>query len=136
MSRRTEKIARSLQVNLAELINYRLNDPRIEGIVTVSSVEVSADLGHATVRVTALDASDAHMRTVVRALQHASGRLRAMLSERVEMRLVPRLDFHVDEQAIKARRTLEIIAEVNRQSGQDGAGPGGVQGEGPPGEGS
>lgn len=119
MSRRTQKIARSIQVNLAELINYHLNDPRITGILTITSVDVSPDLSRADVRVTALNASDAQMRNMMRALEHASGRLRAMLCERVQMRSVPRLQFHIDVHAMKTRQTLEIIARVNRDRGGD-----------------
>ncbi|MDD4889038.1 MAG: 30S ribosome-binding factor RbfA [Phycisphaerae bacterium] len=112
MSRRTDKIARCIQVNLAELINYHLNDPRIVGIITVSEVTISPDLTHARVRVTALNADDARMRTLVRALQSAAGKLRALLADRVEMRTVPQLSFDVDVHAIKTRETLEAIARA------------------------
>jgi ribosome-binding factor A len=116
MSRRTDRIARLIQVHLAELINYRLNDPRVEAMVTVSTVDVSPDLSHARVRVTAMNAADAKMRTIARALNHAAGKLRSMLGERIEMRNVPSLDFFVDEHAIRARRTLEAIARAMRDT--------------------
>ncbi len=112
MSRRTDRIARSIQVHLADLINYRLSDPRIDRMVTISRVEVSPDLSLARVRITALDAADAQMRTLLGALQHASGRLRALLGERMDLRAVPRLDFAVDEQAIRTRQTLQAIHEA------------------------
>ncbi len=121
MSRRTDRLARSLQVHLAELINYHLNDPRVGGLVTVSAVELSADLGRAWVRVTALNATEAQLRTLVAGLQHASGRLRAMLGERLTMRVLPRLDFGIDEQAIRARRLLAEIDRVTRGTLKDPA---------------
>lgn len=99
-------------MNLAELINYHMNDPRIEGMVTVSEVVVSDDLANATVGITALQADDARLRTLVRALQSAAGKLRSMLGDRVEMRVLPQLRFRVDEHAIRTRETLEAIARA------------------------
>jgi ribosome-binding factor A len=80
-----------------------VKDPRVTGIVTVSSVDVSPDLGHARVYVTVLE-SDAPEVTVA-ALNHATGFLRGRLGGRLELRGVPRLVFEYDE-------TLDRVARV------------------------
>ena len=115
MSRRTDKVARSIQVNLAELINYHLNDPRVEGIITVTSVTVSDDLNFARAGITALNADPANLRNLVRALTAAAPKLRRLLTDRIDMRRVPELRFHIDEQALHTRRTLEAIAQAMTQ---------------------
>ena len=115
MTRRTEKVARTIQVQLAELINFRLADPRIDHPVTVTGVDVSHDLRQAVVKVTAIGATDAQLRTLLRALRHASGRLGHLLGQRLASRSVPRLDIRLDEQAIRTRQTLEAISEAMKQ---------------------
>ena len=115
MSRRTDKIARSLQVHLAELINYHLNDPRVELMVTVTEVEVSPDLTHARAMLTALNTTEGQLSALLAALKHASGRLRGMLADRIDMRSIPQLDFRIDVQAIRARETLKAIELANRE---------------------
>lgn len=115
MSRRNEKIARVLQVNLAELINYRLSDPRVELMVNVTRVDVAPDGSRARVWVTAINATDTQMKLLVEALSHAAVRLRTMLNDRVEMRHIPHLDFRGDEQARKAQETLRLIGQAMRE---------------------
>jgi ribosome-binding factor A len=54
MSSRVQRVADQIQRELAMLIQMEVNDPRI-GMVSVTSVSVSRDLGHANVYVTVLN---------------------------------------------------------------------------------
>ena len=47
-------MADSVQRELSELIRQELKDPRLGGLVTISAVKVSADLGYAEVYVTVM----------------------------------------------------------------------------------
>ncbi len=109
MSRRTEKVARLIQVNLGELINYHLSDPRVDRMVNVTRVDVSPDLKQAWAFVTIVDDSDAVVRKVMRGLEQAAGKLRRLLGDRLDTRVLPRLDIRLDEGAMTARRTLDAI---------------------------
>ena len=51
---RTDRVADLVHRNLAHLIQQEFKDPRI-GMVTISSVQISADLKHAKVYVTVLE---------------------------------------------------------------------------------
>jgi ribosome-binding factor A len=83
-----------LQRELSELIRESLSDPRI-GLMTVTGVSVSPDMRNARVLVSSFNA-DAQLTDAVKALNGASGRLRALLAKRLKLRAVPMLRFAPD----------------------------------------
>lgn len=100
---RLKRMADSVQRELSELIRQELKDPRLGGLVTISGVKVSPDLGYADVYVTVMgrELSDyqnevAHRETLD-ILNKASGFLRQELSRRIKTRITPRLRFHYDK---------------------------------------
>ena len=50
---RTQRIGDQMQRELAELIRREVKDPRV-GLVTITAVDVSRDLGHAKVFITVM----------------------------------------------------------------------------------
>ncbi len=99
-----------MQRELAELIHNELKDPRV-GMVTVSAVEVSRDLGHAKVFVTRF-APPEQVAESVAALTHAAGFLRKMLGSRMKLRSVPQLHFVHDESIERGGRLSALIDEA------------------------
>ena len=107
---RTQRVADYLQRELALLIQHEVRDPRI-GMVSITGVDVSRDLGHAKVYYTALDSNssdDASEST--EALNRASGFLRSQLSKDSNMRTVPNLRFYFDG-SVGRGRNLEYLIQ-------------------------
>lgn len=106
---RTQRVADYLQRELALLIQHEVRDPRI-GMVSITGVDVSRDLGHAKVYYTALDSNssdDASEST--EALNRASGFLRSQLSKDSNMRTVPNLRFYFDGSVGRGRNLEDLI---------------------------
>jgi ribosome-binding factor A len=95
------RIADQIQRDLAELIR-ELKDPRI-GMVTINSVDISADYAHAKVFFSLLVGDPQECEE---ALNEAAGYLRNGLFKRLQIHTVPTLHFHFD-------RTTERAAELN-----------------------
>ena len=100
---RLKRMADTVQRELSELIHLELKDPRLGGLVTISAVKVSPDLGYADVYVTVMgreleddQSEDAHQESL-EVLNKASGFLRQELSRRIKTRITPRLRFHYDK---------------------------------------
>ncbi len=91
---RTKRVAAQVQRELAQLIQFEVNDPRI-GLVTVSGVEISKDLAYAKVYVTALN-DDHNVEEVLQGLNSAAGFMRRELGKRIKLRLTPELSFLYD----------------------------------------
>ncbi|MDO4699710.1 MAG: ribosome-binding factor A [Moraxella sp.] len=125
MSQRLQRLADQIQRTLAVLIRDEINDPRLTGFVTISSVKVSPDLGYADVYVTILEPSqdggmnkDSHIESV-HVLKNAAGFLRTQLSQVMKTRTTPRLRFHYDEITARANHMMALIQTANQKSQTD-----------------
>jgi ribosome-binding factor A len=125
---RTQRVADYLQRELGTLIQHQVRDPRV-GMVSITGVDVSRDLGHAKVYYTVMssdsgdDASESN-----EALNKAAGFLRSQLSRDSNMRTVPQLRFIFDTSVGRGRDLEDLIrraADADRELGlrdDDGAG--------------
>ncbi|WP_230658714.1 ribosome-binding factor A [Psychrobacter sp. I-STPA10] len=115
MNQRMQRLADQIQRDLAVLIRDDLNDPRLTGFVTISSVKVSSDLGYADIYVTIMepelndDMNKYSHEQSLKVLNNAAGFLRTELSHRLKTRTTPRLRFHYDEVTAKGNYMMELI---------------------------
>lgn len=129
--KRTDRVADQLQQELAVLIQREIKDPRL-GMVTVSGVTVSRDLGYADVYVTLLGDDDAErIKENLAVLKRAGGFLRSQIARRIKLRHVPELRFHFDESVVRGHQLSSLIdaaVETDRaRHGGDGDGEPGSQ---------
>ncbi|MFD2191981.1 30S ribosome-binding factor RbfA [Pistricoccus aurantiacus] len=110
--KRTDRVADQLQQELAVLIQREVKDPRL-GMITVSGVTVSRDLGYADVFITLLGDNDAErVAENLKVLRHAAGFLRSQIARRVKLRHVPELRFHYDESVVRGQQLSALIDEA------------------------
>jgi ribosome-binding factor A len=108
---------RSLRVNevvreaLADELE-RMSDPRL-AMVTITGVDVSPDLRHATVWYSALGRHDEDLDN---ALQSAAAHLRAVLGREVRLKYLPRLHFRHDPAIETGQRVEEIIRGLHTET--------------------
>ena len=117
---RTQRVADYLQRELAQLIQHEVRDPRV-GMVSITGVDVSRDLGHARVYYTALGSeSSDDARESTEALNRAAGFLRSQLSRDSSMRSVPQLRFYFDDSVGQGRHMEDLLrkaADADRDLG-------------------
>lgn len=89
-----------------------LKDPRI-GFVTVTGVETSADLRHATVYVSVLG-SERTRRATLAGLEAAHGVLQARLARELRLKRTPQLAFAYDRSVEEGVRMSKLIDELAR----------------------
>ena len=132
--KRTDRVADQLQKELAVLIQREIKDPRL-GMVTVSGVEVSRDLGYADVHVTLLgEDTPEQIKENLKVLKQAAGFLRSQIAKRIKLRHVPELRFHYDESVVRGQRLSSLIQDAvasdrSRQGDEDGDASGDESGE-------
>ncbi len=125
--KRTDRVGDQLQKELAVLIQREVKDPRL-GMVTVSGVTVSRDLGYADVYVTLLgEDSPERIKENLKVLKQAAGFLRSQIARRIKLRHVPELRFHYDESVVRGQRLSSLIDEAvssdRARHGDDEHGP-------------
>lgn len=106
---RAERLSGQFRRELAQLIQAEVKDPAV-GFVSVSDVEVSRDLGHATVWVTVFDPERAE--ASLKALKRASGFLRKRLGQELRVRVVPELHFRHDASVETGQKMDRLISEA------------------------
>ncbi|WP_409523760.1 30S ribosome-binding factor RbfA [Nitrincola sp. MINF-07-Sa-05] len=116
--KRTDRIADQIQRDLAMLLQREIKDPRL-GMVTISYVKVSKDLGYSDIYLTVLPLGDQDESEVVSesvaVLNNAAGFLRKELSRSIKLRVMPQLRFHFDESVDRGRRLHSLIEKAYRQ---------------------
>jgi ribosome-binding factor A len=80
-------------------------------MVTLTDVEVSADLAHAKVFYTTMVEGDARVETA-KGLKRAAGFLRSALGSRLQVHNIPELHFQFDESVERGSRLTRLIDDA------------------------
>lgn len=108
--RRAERLSESLREEIAEVVGFELDDPRVE-MVTVTEVAVAADLRDAKVYVL-VDGSEDEIRAALKALHHAAPFIRQQVAMNLSLRFAPHLHFVRDSAEENASRVSAILSDM------------------------
>jgi len=111
--RRPEKFAEALREEIAEVVGFELNDPRVTS-VTVTEVVVSSDLRDAKVYAFILG-TDAEVSDALKTLRNASAFVRQQVAMNLNLRHAPHLHFVRDTAEENASRIGEILEDLDRR---------------------
>jgi ribosome-binding factor A len=109
-ARRSQKVAEAIREVVSMAILTELKDPRVKD-VTVTYVEVSADLRHAKVHVSVMG-DETKQELSLRGLQSAAGFLQSKIARELEMRYTPKLTFMLDQGVKRSIEIAQILREV------------------------
>jgi ribosome-binding factor A len=113
-SRRPEQVAESIRATVTEaLLRGDVRDPRV-GLVTVSAVEVTRDLSHATIRVVPHGTTE-EKEAAVEGLQSAAGFLLHKVAQTLTTRIVPELHFKLDRGFEYAQQIDKLLNEIKHE---------------------
>ncbi len=108
--RRAARFSEALRIELEELINYELKDPRLSPI-TITEVTISPDAKKALVRLI-IEGEEA---PTIAALENAKAFLRSQITDRIDIFRVPDLHF---EAAVSSKltgdRAQNILKRIKR----------------------
>ncbi len=110
MTRRLGRVNANLRQEISAILANEVKDPRVEGMVSVTAVDVSPDMRRARVYVSVYGAADD--RPVIRALASAAGFVGRRLGDRLRSRSVPQLQFRLDRSIARGAEISDAIARV------------------------
>ena len=114
---RPDRVGDQIRQELSELLaRGDDHDPGI-GFITVTRVQVTADLQLARVYYTTLGDQDAR-RDTAKALQRATPFFRRHVGGRLQLRRVPELEFRFDESVGHQDRIEQILRDLHEQQAQ------------------
>jgi ribosome-binding factor A len=91
--KRSQRVSDLIREEIADIIMYRLKDPRI-GFVTVTGVDMTADLKLAKVFVSILKEEDREISLEI--LNSSITFIRSLLAKRLRMKYIPAVEFRLD----------------------------------------
>jgi ribosome-binding factor A len=109
--KRSQRVSDLLRKEIADIIMYKLKDPRI-GFITVTGVDVTDDIKIARIYVSIL--KDEERKTTIEILNSAKSFIRSELSKRLRMKFIPSIEFRLDtsiEYGDKIERLLKEAGE-------------------------
>jgi len=112
---RDERFESILERALRDRIARGLNDPRVQGLVSVVGVDLSPDRAQATVRVSVLPLERGPL--TVAGLRSAAPHLAAFLRKSTRLRTVPRLSFELDAATLREAGIAEALRAARGASG-------------------
>ena len=115
MSNRLERVNAQIQKEVANIINYELNDPRLENeIISVMKVDTAPDLKYVKIFLSIY--GNKQKESVLEAIKSASGYIKKLLTPKLDLRVVPTLDFKLDESIDYSEKIEEIIKDLNKNN--------------------
>ncbi len=111
---RQKRVADRLQVEISELFQREMNDPRLE-LVTVTRVNIDRELEYANVFVSTVG-DEARRAEVLAILKGAQGFIRREIGRRVKLRRTPQLIFHWDLAPEKGEQVEQLLDQLRAQN--------------------
>ncbi len=111
MTRRTERVNSIIQQEISYLLREQVNDPRLTSLISITKVSTSPDLKHAKVFISTLG-DKVNKNEILQGFTAASGFLRRQLANRLKLKHMPELSFHLDNSIERGAEVLRLIEQV------------------------
>lgn len=114
-SRRQEKFAKVIKKAVSRAILEGLSDPRIEGFISVTRVEMSPDLRNAYVFLSIFGSEEKAQKKTFAAIRHGRSKIQSVVAGALSSKFCPVLHFEMDEVFKKTLETMRIINEAAKE---------------------
>ncbi len=102
-----------MREEIALFLANDVKDPRINGLVTVTGVEVTRDLHHAKVFVSVLG-SESQRAATFDGLAGVASHLRGRVGRALRLRIAPEIEFRNDQSIAHAAHIEQLLAQVRQ----------------------
>jgi ribosome-binding factor A len=112
-TKRQQKVARQIQKDLSEIFQKDLNGQFDGAFVTITEVRVTPDLSLARIHLSVLLAKNSNW--LLEAIREKTKHIRNLLGQRIrhQLRIVPDLQFFLDDSAEYAAKMDALISSLN-----------------------
>lgn len=119
MSNRQERASSEIQKCLIEIIQTKMNDPRLKKVITLTEVKVSPDFQFCKVKVSSLNLKET--KEIVEVLQKSEGFIKKELKDMLDLPYMPKFKFDVDKGTASTLQVEEILKnlEIPEEEGDE-----------------
>lgn len=113
MSLRNERVRKTLMKEIADIIQKDIKDTRINGIISITDIEMSHDNSFAKVYFSVFT-PNGDKAPVIAALEENKPKIRYEVGKRIRLRLTPDLRFIHDESLERGAKVTDLIDKISR----------------------
>ena len=113
-NRRPDRVAEAIREEVATFLAEDVKDPRVQGLVTVTGVDVTRDLRHAKIFVSVLG-SEVERAATYEGLASVASHLRSRVGRALRLRLAPEIVFKEDQSVAHAARIESLLAGLREE---------------------
>jgi ribosome-binding factor A len=103
-----------LREEISELLRREVEDPELQGLISITAVDTSTDLKLARVYVSAFG-DDEQVARIMKRLRKAARFFRRELAQRINLRHTPELEFQLDPSIARGARIMELLASLGNE---------------------
>jgi len=115
--RRLERLKEQLYQEISLIIQNEIKDPRLSGIISVISLDLSKDLHNAIVYISVYSNKDIELcrKKNLDALHSSRKYIMYLLSKKLKIKYIPELEFRLDLSMEEADRINKILKENTKK---------------------
>lgn len=113
MFTRVDRVRKTLMKELSDILCRGVKDPRIEGVVSITDIELPSDFSLAKVYVSVYG-SEEQQNQVLEALTDCAPKMRKEIGKRIRLRNTPELRFYLDNSLERGSKITELINKISR----------------------
>lgn len=113
MFSRTDRVRKTLMKELGDILHRNVKDPRIEGVISITDIELPSDFSIAKVYISVYG-SEEQKTQVMEALQDNAPRVRKEVGKRIRLRNTPEIQFFPDDSLERGSKITEMIDKISR----------------------
>ena len=110
---RLNRINEELKKELSSVINYKLKNPNVTGMISVTRVKITPDFKYAKIYVSILNSKNVNK--TMEGLKESSGFMRNELAKTVNLRITPELVFELDDSLEYGEKIDSILKELKKE---------------------
>ncbi len=115
---RARRVAEQIKKEVSIIINGEIKDPRIEAMVSVTDVQVTRDLRHASIYLS-IFGTEEEQELTFQALQRACGFIRSEIGKRIRLRHTPEILLYKDDSLEYGARIERVLKTLHDEKNGD-----------------
>ncbi len=113
MSLRNERVRKTLMKEIADIVQKQLKDSGIQGIVSITDMEIAHDYSYAKVYYSVF-APEKEKGNTIKAIEANTSKVRYEVGKRIRLRLTPELKFIPDNSLERGSNVTQLINKISR----------------------
>lgn len=107
---RFNRVEEEMKKEISNIISYKLKNPDVTGLISVTKVKVTTDLKFAKVYVSILNAKNT--KGTLRGLKQSAGFIRTELARTINLRNTPEIIFELDDSMEYGAKIDSILKDI------------------------